>query len=261
MFTLETDHPPATAVELAETLRRSVAKYVSKANVELVGELPELAGLSVDLSGGTVNTAAAPPDGVPTGAVSVLATVGSFSFTADPVTARGVTASVTASATQLQLDRALNAVGQVVLIPKRVSGGRLELRLSPDDLRAAVLLAAKTGASPHGVEVKSVDVSLTSAGPREVDVRLTLAAKKFVSLTVRVFGKLAIDDGLNAVATNLRAEGDGMAGNFAVGILRPQLQKLENQPFPLLSLPLGDIKLKDVAVDVTDGLGVTARFG
>ena len=47
----------------------------------------------------------------------------------------------------------------------------------------------------------------------------------------------------------------------ACGILQPYLQKADGREFPLMSLPLGEIQLRDVRVAVSDKLSVTAEFG
>ena len=48
---------------------------------------------------------------------------------------------------------------------------------------------------------------------------------------------------------------------LACGILEPHLQRLEGATFPLMSLPLGEIKLRDVRIAVADTVEVTADFG
>jgi hypothetical protein len=47
----------------------------------------------------------------------------------------------------------------------------------------------------------------------------------------------------------------------ACGVLKPHLEKLEGRDFPLMSLPLGEVHLRDVRIAVGDKLVVTAEFG
>jgi hypothetical protein len=48
---------------------------------------------------------------------------------------------------------------------------------------------------------------------------------------------------------------------LACGILKPYLEKIDGRAFPLMSLPLGEIRLHDVRLTVGDKLCVTAEFG
>jgi hypothetical protein len=48
---------------------------------------------------------------------------------------------------------------------------------------------------------------------------------------------------------------------MACGILKPYLQKFDGREFPLMSLPLGEIRLRDMQLSVGDQLCVTAEFG
>jgi hypothetical protein len=47
----------------------------------------------------------------------------------------------------------------------------------------------------------------------------------------------------------------------ACGILKPYLQKIDGREFPLTSLPLGEIRLRDVRLTLDDKLSVRAEFG
>ena len=50
-------------------------------------------------------------------------------------------------------------------------------------------------------------------------------------------------------------------GSVACGALEPQLRKIEGMTFPLMSLPLGEIQLRDVRIAVADTIEITADFG
>jgi len=139
--------------------------------------------------------------------------------------------------------------------------GRLTASIARRDLEAAVLQAAQAAAGPSGIAVQRVDASLRTATPRELDVDLTITAKKFVTAIVHVRGRATVDDRLNARLGGLTAQGEGMVANLAVGLLRGHLQKLEGQQFSLLAFSLGNVRLRDVSLRATDGLEVTASFG
>jgi hypothetical protein len=93
-----------------------------------------------------------------------------------------------------------------------------------------------------------------------VEVRL-LARKLFLSASIRVTGQLELDDQLNLKIFDLNCTGDGGIATLACGILKPYLQKIDGREFPLMSLPLGEIRLRDIRLVVGDELVVTAEFG
>ena len=49
-------------------------------------------------------------------------------------------------------------------------------------------------------------------------------------------------------------------GSVACGLLTPHLEKLEGRTFPLMAFSLGEIRLRDVRIEVADGLKVRADF-
>ena len=71
---------------------------------------------------------------------------------------------------------------------------------------------------------------------------------------------MEIDDALNAIFSRLKCEASGMIGSMAAGFIRPQLVKLQERPFPLASLPLAGVKLRDLKIDAGDPLRLQAWF-
>ena len=55
--------------------------------------------------------------------------------------------------------------------------------------------------------------------------------------------------------------GAGWLGSLACGVLEPHLAKLNGRSFPLMALPLGEVRLRDVRLAASDKLSVTAEFG
>ena len=50
-------------------------------------------------------------------------------------------------------------------------------------------------------------------------------------------------------------------GTLACGFLAPKLQRLNQREFSLLTLPIGEVKLRDVRIAVGDKLRASAEFG
>ncbi len=261
MFPLDTESVPTSAAEWRDVVVRSLGRWLAVppvVNVE--GEPPDLSAVDVNLSHGRL-TANAPPDVTVVGRAAPGPTIERLGVTAQPLSVHGVPADLHLSARQVRLHVGRNAAGTVVLKLTGATDGRLSAHVAAADLDAALLIAARAGAAPHGVDVRSVRATLTAGGPRDLDVVLDVSAKKFMTFTVRVSGHLSVDDAMTARATRLTVDGTGMAAAFAAGVLRPQLQRLDGQPFPLLAYGPGQVRLHEVALGVGDGLRLTATFG
>ena len=125
----------------------------------------------------------------------------------------------------------------------------------------ALLLLAKKFTARQSVEILKVQTTLNSASPTDLNVLIKITAKKFMTAVVDISGQIEIDDRMRITGSKLKASSSGIAGNVAVGLLQPQLNKLEGRPLPLLNFSLGKMKLRGVAIDTTDGLALTASFG
>jgi hypothetical protein len=78
---------------------------------------------------------------------------------------------------------------------------------------------------------------------------------------LRVTGQLDLDDQLNLKVSDVKCAGDGGIAALACGILQPYLKKIDGRKFPLMSLALGEIRLRDVRLAVNDDVSITAEFG
>src|SRR5204863_2528275 len=136
--------------------------------------------------------------------------------------------------------------GNVVLMLQSAANGRIEISASTADLEALIAQMAKVEAGRHGVAIDSVQLSLRSNSPRSLSAEVRLRAKKlFVSASLRITGHLDLDDNLNAKISGLDCAGEGAIASIACGILKPHLQRLDGREFPLMSLPLGQVRLRD----------------
>jgi hypothetical protein len=107
-----------------------------------------------------------------------------------------------------------------------------------------------------------VRLALRARGARSLAVNVRLQAKKFLfRANIDIAGQLDVTDDFVAKASQLKCKGEGTVGSLACGVLEPHLKKLEGASFPLMSLPLGQIKLRDIRIAVADTVEVTADFG
>jgi hypothetical protein len=130
------------------------------------------------------------------------------------------------------------------------------------DLEKALAETLQAQASQKGVSIENVRLALRARGARSLAAGIQLQARKFLlRAKIDIHGQLDITDDFVARISQLKCRGDGTLGSLACGILEPHLQRLEGATFPLLSLPLGEIELRDVRIAVADTVEVTADFG
>jgi len=165
-------------------------------------------------------------------------------------------------AQKLDLHRAPDAEGNIVLVPHKAGNGRIEVSVSPSDIETLIAEVAKSEAGKHGVTIDGVQLTLRSNSPRSLAAEVRLRAKKlFLSASIRITGRVNLDEALVARISGLDCTGDGALASIACGVLKQHLQKIDGREFPLLSLPLGEIRLRDVRIATGDKLAVTAEFG
>jgi hypothetical protein len=264
MLPLNTPNFPANAADLARSLNDSLRSLFTIIHEPVtVRDLsyPHLAALDVSLEGAELR-------GRPPGAPS-LATAPAPALTVDSFSAGGRGMSVgpaaidfSLSATGVELHQASDRAGQVILVLHSATAGRVEASASKADLEALIAEVAKVEAGKQGVTVDGVQLSLRSQSPRSLAAEVRLRAKKlFLSASLRITGQLDLDEELNARLSGLDCTGDGAIAAVACGVLKPHLQKLNGREFPVMSLPLGQVRLRDVRLAAGERLSVTAEFG
>jgi hypothetical protein len=75
-------------------------------------------------------------------------------------------------------------------------------------------------------------------------------------------GNLAVSEEFVATVSNLKCHGEGPIASLACAAINPAFSRIAQRTFPLSALPLGEIQLRDLALDAAhDKLVVQARFG
>jgi hypothetical protein len=166
------------------------------------------------------------------------------------------------SARDLRLGQGKDANGEIVLTVESAGDGKIKISTSPRDLEALIAEIAKSEAGRHGVTIDRVQLILTRKDSHSVAAEVQLRARKlFLSASIRLSGQLDLDEKLNARISGLTCTGDGAIASLACGVLAPHLQKLERREFALMSLPLGEVRLRDLRLSVGETLTVAAEFG
>jgi hypothetical protein len=169
---------------------------------------------------------------------------------------------LTLKAEQVVFRQARDRNGNIVLLLHGAAEGRLELAIRQTDLEAIIGEIARKAVSEHGVIIEGIRLCLQGRGPRAIAAEATCRVRKlFMRTDVCICGELDIDDQLVARLHGLSCSGDDTIAALACGILNPRLKKLEGRAFNLLALPIGEVRLRDVRVEVNAAVKVSAKFG
>ena len=149
-----------------------------------------------------------------------------------------------------------------MLALESAADGKIEISATQTDLEALIAKLAEDQASKQGITIDGVRLKLRERSAHSIAAEVHLRARKlFLSASIRVTGQIDLDDQLNLKLSGLNCSGEGSIATVACGILTPYLRKIDGREFPLMSLPLGQVRLRDVRVAVGDKLCVTAEFG
>jgi hypothetical protein len=264
MFPLDTDTFPASAPELARHLNASLRHLfgLSRDPVELRDKsYPHLDSLAVTLDGAVVPER---PPAMPslTATPEPALSIDVFTVTASPISVGPASVDFQLMANGVNLHRAIDRNGDIFLLLHNAADGRVEISVPVSELEALIAEVAKAEAGKRGVSLDAVELTLRSRDARSLAAEVRLRAKKlFVSATLRITGQLDLDKQLNAKISGLDCAGEGAIASVACGVLKPHLQKLDGREFALMSLPLGEVGLRDVAIALGERLSVTAEFG
>ena len=264
MFPLHTATLPSTAGALERLLNESLRHLFEVTGDPVTirdASYPHLAELSVSLNGARLRGTPPPIPSV-SGKTTPALEVDSLKIDASALSAGPGTIELSLSANAVSLRQGQDSQGNVVLLLHQAADGAIAISTSPSDLEMLIAEVAKAEAGKHGVTIDGVQLILGSKTSRSIAVEIRLRARKlFLNASIRITGQLDLDEQLNAKISGLDCTGDGAIASLACGVLKPHLQKMDGREFPLMSLPLGEVRLRDVELAVGDKLSVTAEFG
>jgi len=264
MFPLKTTALPSSAEGLERLLNESVRR-VFDVEVDPVtirdASYPSLAEISITLDGASLRPDPPRPQLV-SGKTSPALEAGRLTVRASALSIGPATVDLALFARAVHLGQGRNSNDEIVLSLDDAAEGKIEISAPLADLEQVIAKIAKDQAGKHGVAIETVQLTARTTSPRSLEAEVRLKARKlFLSASIRITGQLDLDSELNAKISCLECKGDGAIAAIACGTLDPHLRKLDGREFPLMSLPLGEIRLRDVRIGVSDKLSVTAEFG
>lgn len=253
--------PEAFAAALDEGLRAFLSRPEPMVAVR-GDDTRSLESISVDLSGARAESWRVPAR-PQLSSLQPAISVDKLSVNAEPLSLFGAEVNLRLAAVEVQLQQARQPDDTLVLILHRARAGNLRIEAARAQLEQLVTRAAGTLARKQGVTIDGIKLDLTQPQPRVLDAIVTVAARKLLFRPVlRLSGRIAVADDLVATISNLNCTGDGAIASLACAAITPQFGKIEGRAFPLSALPLGEVQLRDVALDlVGDRITITANFG
>lgn len=266
MFSLGTVPFPPTADALCEALKLSIAELVQSPGGPRVRiedrNYPDLSAIRIDLDGAHVGDRLPPPPPIPAGKVEAALETDHLEISARPFRIQNASVEFHCEAQKVKIAQARDETGNLLLLLKDADSGKLDLSIAVADLERLVKTTITDLAGKQGIVLEDVRLQLKTRSQRCLDAQLQVRARKlFLNTQLRLSGSLEIDNQFTARIFNLDCAGEGTLGTLACGFLAPKLQQLNQREFSLLTLPIGEVKLRDVRIAVGDKLHASAEFG
>jgi hypothetical protein len=266
MFYLGGSGFPATREQLAAAVTEGIRSLIvvppGRDPATIVGEYPAFERVSIDLTAARFEGDRLPPEPRGTGQRQAGVSTAKLEIMGRPLYIRQAAVDLSLSADDARFDYDRDANGRPVLLLTDARNGQVTIQINKRDVDGLVLMAARQAAADHGIQIQETHLTLTQIDDRSLAADVRVKAKKaFLSATLLLHGKLSVDDKLNAKVFDLSCNGEGVLGNIASAAIRPQLQKVNGQEFPLTALSLGQVRLHHLRVQTGEILKVTAAFG
>jgi hypothetical protein len=264
MLPLYTAAFPSSADDLQRLLNEAFERvFISKADPVTVSDhsYPRLSEVAISLDGARLRPEAPRP---PIAASEILPAleIDRLTVNASPLSLGPAALNLSISATEVQLGQSKDSNGQIILSLESATNGSIKISMQRSDIEALITELARNQASKQGVTIDGVQLTLRQESAHSLAVEIRLRARKlFLTASLHVTGQLDLDDQLNLKISGLKCTGDGGVAAMACDVLKPYLEKFDGREFPLLSLPLKGLSLRDVRLAVDDSLTITAEFG
>jgi hypothetical protein len=264
MFPLHTAALPSSAPDLARRLNESLQRvFVTESDPVMVRDhsYPHLEAINISLDGARLR---ADPPRPPASSEkpSAALNVDELVLSASSLSLGPISIDLALSARDVQLGQAKDSNAQILLSIESASEGHAAISAPPAGLEALITELVQDQGNKRGITIDHVQLKVRQESPNSLAAEVRLRARKvFLSASLKVTGRLELDDQLNLQVSDLKCTGDGGIATLACGILKPYLEKIDGRKFPLMSLPLGEVQLRDVRLVVDEKLSVTAEFG
>src|SRR2546423_550330 len=178
------------------------------------------------------------------------------------ISVRGIPIDLRMEMRDIVFHKGTDANGDAVLVLHKARDGQLVMSAAQLDLEEAVARIGGERARLWGVDLERVRLAMRARSRRSLAADIQVWAKKFFTRAkIDIYAQLDIGNDFVVKISQLKCKGDGKLGSFACAALQPLFAKTMEKSFPLKSIPLGQIQLRDIHVAVADTVEITVDFG
>ncbi len=255
---------PSPRGDLADALDDALHRFVEKPGqiVELRSRVfPLVDEIRVNLDGAIIDFSA-PPLAAAEGETSLAFETTLVTISGRKISAGGVPVDLRMEMHDVAFDKGSDANGEAVLVLRRTREGQLVVSASQLQLEEAFGRIVGAKARLYGIDLEQVRLAMRARGRRSLAADIQVRAKKFFARAkIDIYAQLDISNEFVVQISQLKCKGDGKLGSFACSTLQPVFDRVLEKSFPLKSIPLGEIQLRDVHVAVADTVEITMDFG
>ena len=259
----ETPELLASSMEKGWGERLTVPEGADLVHIVGADHYPRLGSMTIDLSDVAVPSKKKEQKLKPVGKTEGSVHVGTLEFLARPLLVEKAKLQIGMSASDARLDLRRDKKGRPMLTLSGAEDGHITMEVSRQDIDALLLQSAREAAGKYGVAVDRIKLKLDVADNRtlRVDLRADVRVGALLPAGLQFKARMDVDDQLNGKITRLSCDGDQLLGPLISTIVNPQLDKYEGKKRPLVGFVYGNMKLRDLKINVDDGFKLDAAFG
>ena len=255
---------PSPRQDLAEALDTALHRFVQKSGpiVDLRSRVfPLVDELRINLDGAKFDSPAPPPAKVE-GETALAFETPAVNVRGRNISVRGLPLNLRMEMRDVVFHKGTDATGDAVLVIHRAREGQLVISAAQLNLEEAIGRLGGEKARLWGVDLERVRLAMRARSRRSLAADIQIWAKKFFTRAkIDIYAQLDVSNEFVVKISQLKCKGDGKLGSFACAALQPLFARTIERSFPLKSIPLGEIQLRDIHVAVADTVELTIDFG
>jgi hypothetical protein len=255
---------PSPRQDLAQALDDALHRFVQKPGpiVDLRSRVfPLIDEVRVNLNGAKFDSPA-PPLAKVEGETALAFETAAVNVSGRNISVSGVPLNLRMEIRDIVFHKGTDANGDAVLVVHNARDGQLVLSAGQLGLEEAIARIGGAKARLWGVELEQVRVAMRARSRRSIAADIQIWAKKFFTRAkIDIYVQLDITSEFIVKISQLKCKGDGKLASFACAALQPLFARTMEKSFPLKSIPLGQIQLRDIHIAVADSVELTVDFG
>ena len=254
---------PSPKDDLAQALDAALHRFAQKSGriVDLRSRVfPLVDEIRINLDGAKLDSP--PPLAKVEGETTPVFETVLIMVTGRNVSVRGVPIDLRMEMRDVVFHKGTDANGDAVLLVHKARDGQLVVSAAQLNLEESITRIGGARARSYGIDLEQVRLAMRARSRRSLAADIQIWAKKFFTRAkIDIYAQLDVSNEFVAKISQLKCKGDGKLGSLACTALQPLFARTTEKSFPLKSIPLGQIQLRDIHVAVTDTVELTIDFG